>query len=99
MEKDKRCFFPSRHHFIARERERYDTVSRNANDFRLKTSVSDTQLLNEQWLSSIIAAQGVSLKPNSDTFFKSFIIRPGSQLAVLRLLLILDKDGKVLVAF
>lgn len=41
----------------------YDTVSKNANDFRLEVKTSkpmlDTQLLNEQWWSSINAFQRV----------------------------------------
>lgn len=41
----------------------YDTVSKNANDFRLEVETSkamlDTQLLNEQWWSSINAFQRV----------------------------------------
>lgn len=81
-----------------RQRER-DAIPfrKNANDFRLKTLVLDTQLLNEQWLSSIIAAQGVSLKANCDTFLKEFYYPPRESTGCFTIMV--DKDRKVFGCF
>lgn len=101
MGKDKLGFFYFPTSFCRsrkRDRER-DAIPfrKNANDFRLKTLVLDTQLLNEQWLSSIIAAQGVSLKPNCDTFLKEFYYPPRESTGCFTIMV--DKDRKVFGCF